>query len=72
MKLSITSSDIELIETIYYQFYNKFLDTPKKEAALEIIVGNSIYTDPSWNKVQELYQTHNRIKIAYNLNDKKD
>ena len=68
MTYSIISSDIDFIETLYYQFYDRFYDASPKEAALEVIINNNVvYSNPSWNKVQELHQEYSKLKINYNL-----
>ena len=65
--MSAISSDLGYIELLYYKFQDNFHDTPQKMAALEIIVNNQVYTNPPWNKVQELHQEYNKLKITYNL-----
>jgi hypothetical protein len=67
MTYTIISSDIDVIERAYYQFFDKFYDTSNKQAALEIIVDEQTHINPSWNLVQELHKNHNRLKIAYKL-----
>jgi len=69
MSDAITSSDLVYIETLCYKFYDKFDDVSPKIAALEIRVENQIYTNPTLNKVQELHQKYNILKLTYRLGE---
>jgi len=69
MKFSITSSDMDVIGMFYNKAHETFSKISPKEAALEIIVGDTIYTNPSLNKVQELYNDNIRLTFTYRFRD---
>jgi len=69
MEFSITSSDIGFIEEMYHKFQANFYDTSPKEASLEIIAADKTYSNPSWNKIEELHKEYLSLKIKYNIGE---